>query len=218
MLKRKLFRPPGLYAITDTQLCALSQAEQVERLIQGGATLIQLREKHLPSGRFYEQAEAALRVARAQGVRVIINDRVDIALALKADGVHLGQQDLSPVAARQILGPDAIIGLSTHNKEQAEEGLSLPIDYLAAGPIFPTHSKQDPDPMLGLEGLRDIRRMVNNLPLVAIGGITFEQAHDVFKAGADCIALIGALLSSPEEIQVKTKAFSALASSYARKS
>jgi len=217
MLKPKLFQLPGLYAITDTRLCGLSHAEQVESLIRGGATLIQLREKHLPSGRFHDQAEAALRVARARGARVIINDRVDIALALKADGVHLGQQDLSPVVARQILGPDAIIGLSTHNKEQAKEGVSFPIDYLAAGPIFRTHSKQDSDPILGLEGLCDIRRMVNNLPLVAIGGITFEQAPEVFKAGADCIALIGALLSSPQEIEVKTKAFSALASSHARK-
>ena len=120
MLKGKPFRPPGLYAITDTQLCALPHAEQVGKLIQGGATLIQLREKHRPSGGFYEDAEAAVRVARARGVRVIINDRVDIALALQADGVHLGQQDLSPVVARQILGPDAIIGLSTHNQEQAE--------------------------------------------------------------------------------------------------
>lgn len=214
MLKGKSFQPPGLYAITDTQLCALSHAEQVEKLIQGGARLIQIREKHRPSAGFYEDAETAVRVAQAHGVRVIINDRVDIALALQADGVHLGQQDLSPVVARQILGPDAIIGLSTHNREQAKEGLALPIDYLAVGPIFWTHTKQDPDPILGLEGLREVRRMVSHLPLVAIGGITLEQSHDVFRAGADCIALISALLTSPDRIEANTKTFLTVAASY----
>lgn len=214
MLKAKSFRPPGVYAITDTQLSSLSHAEQVGKLIQGGATLIQLREKRQPSGIFYEEAKVALRVARAHGVRVIINDRVDIALALQADGVHLGQQDLSPGVARQILGPDAIIGLSTHNKEQAKAGLALPVDYLAVGPLFRTHSKQDPDPILGLEGLRDIRRIVSNLPLVAIGGISLERAQEVFKAGADCIALIAALLSPPEKIEANTRTFLALAASH----
>lgn len=218
MLKSKPFRPPVLYAITDTQLCALSHAEQVEKLIKGGATLIQLREKHQPSGTFHEEAEAAVRLARARGVTIIINDRVDIALALRADGVHLGQHDLSPVVARQILGPDAIIGLSTHNKEQAKAGLALPIDYLAVGPIFRTHTKQDHDPVLGLEGLRDTRQLVNHLPLVAIGGITLEKVHEVFKAGADCIAMIGALLLSPEKIEANTNASLALASSHALKS
>lgn len=201
------FLLPRLYAITDTHLCALSHAEQVGKLIRGGANLIQLREKHLPSGAYYQEAEAAVRVARANGITVIINDRVDIALALHADGVHLGQHDLGSVEARQLLGPDAIIGVSIHNKEQAKDALALPIDYLAAGPIFPTKSKHNPDPILGLDGLRDIRRIAGNLPLVAIGGINLERAVGVFKAGADGIALISALLSSPEDIEANTRSF-----------
>lgn len=201
------FHLPRLYAITDTRLSALSHAEQVVKLVRGGATLIQLREKHLPSGAFYQEADAAVRIARAHGVKVIINDRVDIALALQADGVHLGQHDLSPVAARRLLGSGAIIGVSVHNKEQAKDALVLPIDYLAAGPIFPTSSKQNPDPILGLDGLRYIRRTVGPIPLVAIGGINLERAGAVFKAGADAIALISALLSQPREIEANTRSF-----------
>lgn len=206
MITRTSFLP-RLYAITDTHRCALSHAEQVERLIRGGATLIQLREKHLPSGAFYQEAEAAVRVARAKGVTIIINDRVDIALALEANGVHLGQHDLSSVVARKLLGPDAIIGVSVHNKEQAIDALALPIDYIGVGPIFPTNSKQNPDPILGLDGLLDIRRIAGNLPLVAIGGITRTGADGVFKAGADGIAIISGLLSSPDEIEANTRSF-----------
>jgi len=201
------FHLPRLYAITDTRLSALSHAEQVVKLVRGGATLIQLREKHLPSGAFYQEADAAVRIAREHGVKVIINDRVDIALALQADGVHLGQDDLSPVAARRLLGSGAIIGFSVHNKEQAKDAQELPIDYLAAGPIFPTSSKQTPDPILGLDGLRYIRRTVGHMPLVAIGGINLKRAGAVFKAGADAIALISALLSQPREIEANTRSF-----------
>lgn len=201
------FHLPKLYAITDTRLSTFSHAEQVVQLVRGGATLIQLREKHLPSGAFYQEAEAAVRIAREHGVKIIINDRLDIALALQADGVHLGQNDLSPVVARQMFGPGGIIGISVHNKKQAIDALTLPIDYLAAGPIFPTGSKQDPDPVLGLEGLRQIRSTIGPIPLVAIGGITRETAGAVFKAGADALAVIGALLSRPQEIEANTRSF-----------
>lgn len=204
------FNPPKLYAITDARLSGLSHAEQVARLAAGGATLIQLREKHLPSRAFYQEAVATLAIARGLGVKVIINDRVDIALALRADGVHLGQDDLPPAAARELLGSDAIIGISVHNADQAKDALDLPIDYLAAGPVFPTRSKENPDPVLGLEGLRDIRQMIGTIPLVAIGGINLENARAVFEAGADAIALISALLSPPEEIEASTGRFLSL--------
>src|SRR5437879_3913067 len=118
-----------LYPITDTRLSGLSQAAQVAQLIEGGATLIQLREKYLPAREFYQEAQEALRLARSRGSRIIINDRVDIALALKADGVHLGQDDLPPVAARKLLGADAIIGFSTHSAEQARTAIAMPVDY-----------------------------------------------------------------------------------------
>ena len=201
------FHPPKLYAITDGRLSGLSHADQIARLAAGGATLIQLREKYLSSGTFYQEAEVALLVARQLGVKVIINDRVDLALALHAGGVHLGQDDIPPEAARKLLGPAAIIGLSIHNAKQAKEAKGLPIDYLAAGPIFPTRSKENPDPVLGLDGLRDIRRTVGSIPLVVIGGINLEHVRAVLEAGADSVAVIGALLSKPADIEGSTRSF-----------
>ncbi|HEX8746978.1 MAG TPA: thiamine phosphate synthase [Pyrinomonadaceae bacterium] len=196
---------PRLYPITDARLTGLSHAEQVARLSAGGAKMIQLREKHLEAREFFSQAEAALRVARQRGVRLIINDRVDIALALGADGVHLGQYDLPPEAARRILGERAVIGFSTHNMEQARLAASLPIDYLAIGPVFNTSSKDNPDPTVGLDGLGSVRRAVPSLPLVAIGGITPENSAETLAAGADSLAVIGALLADPAEIEARTR-------------
>jgi thiamine-phosphate pyrophosphorylase len=185
----------------------LSHAEQVARLIDGGATLIQLREKHDSPREFYREAEEALSLARARGARLIINDRVDIALALGADGVHLGQDDLPPEAARQLLGSRAIIGYSTHHLEQAREAARRPIDYIAIGPIFPTSSKENPDPVVGLEGLRRVRRVTGRIPLVAIGGINLENARAALDAGADAVAVISALLVHPSEITSRTREF-----------
>src|SRR5947209_4283907 len=141
---------PKLYPITDARLTGLTHAEQVARLCAGGATLIQLREKRASPREFYAAAEAALRVACACGARLIINDRADLALALQADGAHLGQDDLDPTAARRLLGPRAIIGYSTHNIAQAQAAARLPIDYIALGPIFTTTTKEKPDPVVGL--------------------------------------------------------------------
>lgn len=171
----------------------------------GGATFVQLREKHLAPREFYREAEEALLVARSRGVRLIINDRVDIALALSADGVHLGQHDLPPAAARELLGERALIGFSTHSVEQAREAARLPVDYLAIGPIFPTTSKENPDPVVGLDGLRRVRQAVGPVPLVAIGGIRLEHVRDVLRAGADSVALISLLLSEPSEIKSRMR-------------
>ena len=179
-----------LYPLTDRALSGLSHAEQVSLLSKAGATLVQLREKALTPLEFYREAEAALRVARDRGIRIIVNDRVDLALALKADGVHLGQDDLPPEAARRILGADAIIGFSTHNPEQARLAATMPIDYLAIGPIFASSTKQASDPPIGLEGLRLARLAIGTIPLVAIGGITHKNSLEVISAGADAIAVI----------------------------
>ncbi|HEX8142266.1 MAG TPA: thiamine phosphate synthase [Pyrinomonadaceae bacterium] len=196
-----------LYPITDVLVSGLSHAEQVARLSAGGATLIQLREKHLSPREFYLEAREALRVARERSVRLIINDRVDIALALKADGVHLGQDDLTPEAARRLLGPAPIIGFSTHNLEQAREAARLPVDYIAIGPLYPTSSKENPDPVVGLEELRRVRELIGPIPLVAIGGITRRNARPALSAGADSVACIGDLLARPAEIEDRTRAF-----------
>lgn len=204
------FEPPKLYAITDTRLSGMSHADQVASLAAGGATLIQLREKHLSSRMFYEEAEAALKIARSLGVTLIINDRVDIALALEAAGVHLGQTDLQPEVARDLLGSKAIIGVSVHDTDQAQIALNSPVDYLAVGPVFATSSKDNPDPVLGLAGIGSIRKLVDRKPLVAIGGINRGNALKVFEAGADTVALINALLSSPTEIEATTREVLAL--------
>lgn len=203
------FQLPKLYPITDRRLSGLSHAEQVERLCEGGARLVQLREKHLSPREFYSEAEGALRVARGRGAKLIINDRADIALALGADGVHLGQDDMPPEAARALLGRGAVIGFSTHGVEQSVAAARLPVDYVAIGPVFATSSKENPDPTVGLEGVRLARRAVGRVPLVAIGGITRENAPSVLDAGADSVALIGALLATgdPAEITRRTRDF-----------
>jgi len=197
---RSSFHLPRVYPITDTQISGLSHVEQVALFADGGATVVQFREKRAPPLEFYEQAKAALAVARKRGVQLIINDRVDIAFAIGADGVHLGQDDLPPEAARRLLGDDIVIGFSTHNLQQAIEASTWPIDYLAIGPIFATSTKEDPDPVIGLEGLRGVREAIGKRPLVGIGGITPANARAVIDAGADSVALISSLLSSPEGI------------------
>lgn len=186
---------PLIYPITDTQISGLSHAEQVALLADGGATFVQLREKNLSPLDFYNEAQAALAVAKQKGVQLIINDRADIALALGAAGVHLGQDDLPPDAARKLLGNDFIIGYSTHNVAQAIAAVRLPVDYIAIGPIFQTGTKADPDPTVALDGLRAVRAAAGETPLVAIGGITLENAASAIDAGADSLAIISGLLS-----------------------
>jgi len=189
----------------------------VARLCEGGAGVVQLREKRLAPREFYREAEEALRVARTFGAKLIINDRADIALAVGADGVHLGQDDMPPEAARALLGDAVAVGFSTHNVGQALEAARLPVTYVAIGPVFATSSKERPDPVVGLEGVRRVRAVINAapaatgaVPLVAIGGVTAESAPRVLEAGADSVAVIGALVanpSDPSEITRRTRAF-----------
>lgn len=197
-----------IYPITDTRITNLSHAEQVVKLIEGGATLIQLREKYSSPKAFYEDARKALEIARAERVKIIINDRVDIALALKADGVHLGQDDLPPAAARKILGEKAIIGFSTHSVGQAVEAVKFPVNYVAIGPVFTTQTKENPDEIVGLEGVRKVRAAIGDFPLVAIGGITSENFQAVLEAGADSLAIIKSVLFPPERIAENLRLFS----------
>jgi thiamine-phosphate diphosphorylase len=173
---------------------------------------VQLREKHLSPREFYREALEAVRVARSFGAMLIINDRADVALAVGADGVHLGQDDMPPEAARALLGEGAVVGFSTHNVGQAAEALGaspLPVSYVAVGPVFDTSSKERPDPVVGLEGVRRVRAAVGRVPVVAIGGVTAESAPSVLEAGADSVAVIGALLAAadPAEITRRTRAF-----------
>jgi thiamine-phosphate pyrophosphorylase len=191
---------PLIYPITDVRLSRLTHAEQVKRLIAGGASFIQLREKHANPRDFYDEAAEAIRIAKPHGAKIIINDRVDIALTLKADGVHLGQDDMPPQEARKILGDDAIIGFSTHTFAQARAALDYPVDYIAFGPIFASNTKEDTATVQGLSRLREVRRMVGDLPLVAIGGINENNMRFVIECGAASVAMIGAVLSKAENI------------------
>jgi thiamine-phosphate pyrophosphorylase len=201
---------PRIYPITDRNISGLSHIRQVELLLDGGASFIQLREKAHTPLEFFQDATAALAIAKSRNAIIIINDRADIALALKANGVHLGQDDLPPEAARRMLGDDAIIGFSTHNLEQAREAIQLPVDYIAFGPVFATSTKQNPDAIVGLEMLRRVRDIVVDHPLVGIGGITLENAEEVLNAGADSVAVISAILRDPARITEQMAVFTAL--------
>jgi thiamine-phosphate pyrophosphorylase len=194
------FRLPKIYPITDVNLTKLSHLEQVKRLITGGAEFIQLREKHASPKDFYQSAIEVLEYARPLNVKIIINDRVDIALAAGADGVHLGQDDLPPEQARKILGENAIIGFSTHSAAQALAAIKFPVDYIAIGPVFPTVSKENPDDVVGTEGVKTVREAIGDFPLVTIGGITFENAQNVLQSGADSLALISTILKPADQI------------------
>jgi thiamine-phosphate pyrophosphorylase len=200
---------PKIYPITDVSVSNLSHVEQFRRLAEGGASMIQLREKNASPREFYASAREISALAEKKNIIIIINDRADIAFALKT-GVHLGQDDLPAAAARKLLGKNAIIGFSTHSVEQAIEAAEFPIDYIAVGPVFATKTKQNPEPEVGLEGVGRVRKAVGNFPLVAIGGITFENAGDVFGAGADSVAVIGDLLGEPDKIAEKMKRFLSL--------
>ena len=210
------FHLPKIYPITDTALSSLSHAEQVKDLIAGGATLIQLREKHNSARAFYADAYDAIRIARSAGAKVIINDRVDAALALGADGVHLGRTDMPVAAARRLLGKAAIIGFSTHNIEQVKAALKLPIDYLAFGPIFPTQSKRNADPVAGLDALGLIKSINGRLPVVAIGGIDKSNVVEALSAGADSAAIISAIVADTTQITKNVRDFLTLSATQQR--
>ena len=181
-----------LYPIIDTLGDPkLSHVSLAQTMLDAGVRFLQLRIKDQPARRFVEIARRVKAVTDRYSAQLIINDRTDIARLLDAAGVHLGQEDLPVSAAREILGPNKIIGFSTHNSAQAEAAARQGIaDYIGFGPIYPTVSKERTDPVQGLEGLRLIRSRVG-LPIVAIGGITAETMPDVLAAGADAVAMIG---------------------------
>jgi thiamine-phosphate pyrophosphorylase len=198
---------PKIYPITDRDISGLSHLEQVRRLVEGGTNLIQLRDKAADAGNFYRDVVETISFARPRGVRIIVNDRVDISLAARADGVHIGQDDLPVEHARMLLGGEAMIGLSTHSLEQARAAIHSPVDYIAIGPIFETSTKGAADKVVGLAGLRSVREAVGEFPLVAIGGIDRTNALSVLEAGADSVAVISDLLSDPEDIVARMRSF-----------
>jgi thiamine-phosphate pyrophosphorylase len=181
---------PAFYPILDAD--RISAVPAAEALLEAGARILQFRHKSFFSRRAFEEASQIAELCRSAGALFVVNDRADIAMLLNA-GLHLGQDDLSPADARRILPTPTIIGFSTHNEDQLRAADLEPVDYLAIGPIFATGSKQNPDPVVGLDRLRALRTLTSK-PLVAIGGITRELAPQVFEAGADSVAILGDLL------------------------
>ncbi len=190
---------PRLYPILDAA-CFPDAAEMLaaaEEFAAAGCTLVQYRNKSGNARQMLDDARE-LRARLGTGVRLIMNDRADLCLAAGFHGLHVGQDDLSPEAARRIIGLDRWLGVSTHNPEQLAEADKTSADYLAIGPVFATASKSNPDPVVGLEGVRRARELTRK-PLVAIGGITRANARSVIEAGADAVAVISDLLREPRK-------------------
>lgn len=194
----------GLYVILDPAVCSNYPLVEVLNVsAAAGAKIFQYRNKTASMKAAYAEALPLRKAAHELGVLFIVNDRCDLALAVDADGVHLGQGDLPINLARTVMGPDKLIGISTHSREQAMAATAGGPNYLGFGPIFTPVSKLDHDPVVGLQGLRAIRS-VTSLPIFAIGGITVDRADEVIRAGADGVAVISAILKAPDISQAVT--------------
>ncbi len=186
---------PVVYPIIDSgaaRAAGSDPAQMAHALASAGARIVQYRHKGEFGRRQFDEARAAGEVLRRAGVAFVVNDRADIALALEADGVHVGQDDLPSVEVRRLIGSDILLGYSTHNAAQLSDDACRWADYLAIGPAFSTSSKRNPDPVVGLGGIREARSMTAK-PLVAIGGITLSNASEVLAAGADSVSAISGI-------------------------
>lgn len=191
-----------LYLVTDRPLClGRDLLDVVTQAVEGGVTLVQLREKTAEGREVVELARALKKILQPKGVPLIIDDRLDVALAADADGAHVGQQDIHAADARAILGPDRILGLTIKTEDQVREAHTLPVDYLGVGPIFPTQTKKNMP--VGPWGVEKMRAMAQwcTLPFVAIGGIKTESAADVIAGGAPGIAVVSAICSADDPRQ-----------------
>ena len=196
--RAQLLQALRLYLVTDqASLRGRPLSDVVLAAVQGGVSCVQLREKHLDSRDFYAQAVALMELLRPLNVPLIINDRLDIALACGAQGVHLGQSDLPVAQARALLPPQVFLGWSVETPEQVAQSATLPVDYLGVSPVFATPTKTDTAPPWGLEGLQRVRA-ATALPLVAIGGIHAGNATGVLQAGAHSLAVVSAICSAED--------------------
>lgn len=197
----------GIYLVTDRKACAPARIEDVVlQAVEGGVSVVQLREKELDTRSFVEEALRLQRLLKPKGVPLLINDRIDVAMAAGADGVHIGQSDMPYPLARKLLGKQALIGLSVESEEQLTAAEALDVDYLGVSAIFPTPTKVDTKHCWGLEGLLRARNMSSHR-LVAIGGIGIENAAAVLEAGADALAVVSAICAAERPAQA-ARAFS----------
>lgn len=197
----------SLYLVTDSTLCGNRPLEDVvEAAVKGGCTIVQLREKNLPTGAFIARARILKEVLLPYHVPLIINDRVDVALAAQADGVHLGQSDMSPIDARRLLGPKAIIGLSIEHINQVAVANTMPIDYVAVSPVFPTRTKTDTCAPLGFCGsIAVVEQSVK--PVIGIGGINRQTVLQAMQCGLKGVAVVSDIMSAdnPEQVARELK-------------
>jgi thiamine-phosphate pyrophosphorylase len=189
------WRPPRLYVIVDAQVLsarAIALVDFAHALRSAGVVLVQYRDKAGSPQEVLRAGKTLREIFSGSNAKLIMNDRPDLAVLAEFDGVHVGQDDLSPEDARAVVGPHRIVGVSTHNDEQVSMADTSNADYIAIGPVFATATKQNPDPVVGLDGIRRAHALTRK-PLVAIGGITRENARSVIDAGADSVAVISAL-------------------------
>jgi thiamine-phosphate pyrophosphorylase len=188
-------RFPRVYPILDTETLAqhgIALDTAAAALLEGGAGILQVRQKGHWTRQVFESARKVACLCREAGAVLVVNDRADFAMLLEG-GLHIGQEDLAPRDARKLIGPDALLGFSSHNLEQLSAAGGEPVDYVALGPVYPTSSKHNPDPVVGVDEVRRLRRLIEK-PLVAIGGITRANAAGVLNAGADSVAVISDLV------------------------
>jgi thiamine-phosphate pyrophosphorylase len=187
---------PRLYVILDAALLTVPEAECARELADAGVRLFQYRNKSASSRELFVSSKKLSSVLLPRGVSFLVNDRADVAFLADASGVHVGQEDLGVEAARSVIGPEKLVGASTHNLKQFQEAAATSADYIAVGPVFSTSTKANPDPLIGTEFIRRVR-LLTEKPIVAIGGITLERAAEVIEAGADSVAVISGILRAP---------------------
>jgi thiamine-phosphate pyrophosphorylase len=184
---------PRLYVILDAALLTVSETECAQKLVDAGVRLLQYRDKAASSRELLEASKRLSNILAPRGISFLVNDRADVAALAGATGVHVGQEDLAVEDARKVVGAKRLVGVSTHNRAQFEQAAATSADYIAVGPIFSTSTKENPDPVVGTDLIREVRPLTRR-PIVAIGGITLQRAADVILAGADSVAVIGDIL------------------------
>jgi thiamine-phosphate pyrophosphorylase len=188
---------PRLYVILDAALITSSEIDCAKSLAKAGVRLLQYRNKSAFARRYLDSSRQLAELLKPMGVSFFVNDRPDVAYLAGASGVHVGQDDLDVEQARRVVGPDKLVGVSTHNVEQFERAAASSADYIAMGPIFSTSSKANPEPVVGIDLLRRVRALTDK-PIVAIGGISLERAASAIEAGADSVVVISGILSAPD--------------------
>ena len=183
--------------ILDAALLTVSETECAQNLAAAGVRLLQYRNKRASARELFECSKKLSSLLVPQGVTFVVNDRADVAAAAEASGVHVGQEDLRAEAARSVIGARRLLGVSAHNLKQFRDAAITSADYVAVGPVYPTSTKANPDPVVGIELIRQVRALTEK-PIVAIGGITLERAAEVIQAGADSVAVISDILRAPE--------------------